>query len=326
MAQLVAGLASSHSPMLSTPVKQWHLHADRDRANPELLGADGKYHPFEELATDDPAIAREITPEKWAARYEATQRAITVLAEQLGASDPDVVVIVGDDQAELFLDDNMPALSIYSAPKMTNIHPPREKLSPGQLAAADGFWTQQPTEYPIEADLGRHLVEFLMRSGFDMANSRREKEGVGMSHAFTFVQRRIMLDRPIPIVPVMINTFYPPNTPSTKRCVEFGAMLGTAIRAWDSEKKVALAASGGLSHFVVDEDLDRTALDALAREDFKALGDIPESRLLSGNSELKNWAAAAAALQGMRMRLIDYVPVYRSMASTGCAMGFAFWS
>jgi len=29
---------------------------------------------------------------------------------------------------------------------------------------------------------------------------------------------------------------------------------------------------------------------------------------------------------GLRMRLLDYVPCYRSMAGTGSAMGFAHWS
>ena len=47
---------------------------------------------------------------------------------------------------------------------------------------------------------------------------------------------------------------------------------------------------------------------------------------MSGNSEAKNWSACGAALSDLEMKLIDYVPCYRSMAATGCAMGFATWS
>ena len=36
MAKIVLGLGTSHSPMLSTPVEIWDLHADRDQKNQAL--------------------------------------------------------------------------------------------------------------------------------------------------------------------------------------------------------------------------------------------------------------------------------------------------
>jgi 3-O-methylgallate 3,4-dioxygenase len=86
-------------------------------------------------------------------------------------------------------------------------------------------------------------------------------------------------------------------------------------------------ASGGLSHFVVDEEFDRAGLAALKRKDENALFSIPESLLQSGNSEFKNWIAVAGAVadKPVQMNLIDYLPCYRSEAGTGCAMGFALW-
>jgi 3-O-methylgallate 3,4-dioxygenase len=48
--------------------------------------------------------------------------------------------------------------------------------------------------------------------------------------------------------------------------------------------------------------------------------------LNSGTSEIRNWIATAGAVEHLDMKLIDYVPCYRSPAGTGCAMGFAEWS
>jgi protocatechuate 4,5-dioxygenase beta chain len=54
-------------------------------------------------------------------------------------------------------------------------------------------------------------------------------------------------DCPVTVVPVCINTVQFP-LPSAKRCYALGKAVGEAIRSWDSSKKVAVIASGGLSH------------------------------------------------------------------------------
>jgi aromatic ring-opening dioxygenase LigB subunit len=136
-----------------------------------------------------------------------------------------------------------------------------------------------------------------------------------------------MRDNVIPHVPVFVNTFYPPNQPTARRCVAFGEAIARAIAAWRDERTVAVAASGGLSHFVIDESFDREVLSAMQAGDLDKLAAIPESFLQAGTSEIKNWLVAAGILvsAGLRMELIDYVPCYRSTAGTGSAMGFAVW-
>jgi len=54
-------------------------------------------------------------------------------------------------------------------------------------------------------------------------------------------------DCPVTVVPVCINTVQFP-LPSAKRCYALGKAVGQAIQSWDSDKKVAVIASGGLSH------------------------------------------------------------------------------
>jgi hypothetical protein len=325
MARIVGGFASSHSPMLSTPPDKWGVHAERDRAR-KLLGADGRYHSFDDLlATAPPAAKTVASAERFVAKHAACESAMAELGRRLAAAHVDVAVVIGDDQEELFQDDNMPAFSVYWGEQIMNVPPALEGKPLGVRLSAWGYYDDKPTGYPGAPSLGLHLVTRLIEDGFDVSQFSRQRDGVSMSHAYTFFHRRIM-QSVIPMVPVFINTYYPPNQPTIKRCYAFGRALGKAIESWDRDARVAVLASGGLSHFVVDEPLDRAFLAALEKKDAAAITSVPESRLQSGNSEMKNWAALGGAVEHLQMQLLDYVPVYRSEAGTGCAMAFASWS
>jgi aromatic ring-opening dioxygenase LigB subunit len=91
--------------------------------------------------------------------------------------------------------------------------------------------------------------------------------------------------------------------------------------------KVMVIASGGMTHFVIDESFDRKVLDAMQAGDSATLTSLPENMFQAGTSEIKNWIVVAGMMDeaGLRMKLIDYVPCYRSEAGTGSAMGFAQW-
>ena len=86
-------------------------------------------------------------------------------------------------------------------------------------------------------------------------------------------------------------------------------------------------ASGGVSHFVIDEAFDWRLLNAMKRRDYKALLEEPEVHFRSGTSETKNWLVVAGMLAetNLEMELLDYVPCYRSEAGTGSGMAFATW-
>jgi 3-O-methylgallate 3,4-dioxygenase len=137
-----------------------------------------------------------------------------------------------------------------------------------------------------------------------------------------------MKDRPKPLVPILINTFFPPNQAKPGRCYEFGKAIGRAIQAWDGDQRVCVIASGGLSHFVIDEGWDQRMIQALKEQDEATITNEPNVMFRSGTSETKNWIIAAGALceSGLQMNLLDYVPCYRSLAGTGNAMCFATWS
>jgi 3-O-methylgallate 3,4-dioxygenase len=84
-------------------------------------------------------------------------------------------------------------------------------------------------------------------------------------------------------------------------------------------------ASGGLSHFLVNETLDAAVIDAIRRGDLDALASLPASTLQSGSSEIRNWICVAAAARDLALEWVSYVPGYRSSALTGVGLCFAHW-
>ena len=148
---------------------------------------------------------------------------------------------------------------------------------------------------------------------------------MGIGHAFSFLYRRLWGTCPIPIVPIMLNTYFPPNTPSPIRCHRLGQAVRASIEQWTGGKRVAIMASGGLTHVLVDEVLDRQVLDALEANDPALIRALPREQLVGGTSEGLNWVAAAGALGPLKMELIDYIPAYRSNKGSGCALTFARW-
>jgi hypothetical protein len=122
-----------------------------------------------------------------------------------------------------------------------------------------------------------------------------------------------------------VNAYYAPNQPTARRCLAFGQALRRAIESWEQDAAVAVVASGGLSHFVVDEALDARVLDAIRERDTVTLSEIPQRFLRSGTSEIRNWIAAAGALEHLEMELVDYIPAFRSPVGTGVGMAFATW-
>ena len=99
-----------------------------------------------------------------------------------------------------------------------------------------------------------------------------------------------------------------------------------AVDNWKSDKKVAFACSGGLSHFVVDEELDRITMKALGEADAETLTSLPRHRLQSATTEILNWVATQGAMGDTKMEGITYEPGYRSPAGTGCGCAVGHWA
>jgi hypothetical protein len=127
-------------------------------------------------------------------------------------------------------------------------------------------------------------------------------------------------------VPVCINTYYPPNQPTPRRCYKLGQAIRAAVESYPEDKRIGIIGSGGLSHFVVDEALDRGFIDMLKRNDAAAIQALPRDKLNSGSSEIRNWICLAGAVEHLSLEWSLYEPGYRTPAGTGTGLGFAFWS
>ena len=197
--------------------------------------------------------------------------------------DPDFVVAIGDDQDEFFFDDNYPSINVYWGDTLT--HYPRLSNRPNMTEAikiSAAVYGTEVIDYPCNPELGLHIIEELMERDFDPAHSRYMKPEYGgtigpatwyldyqrstqprrqgMPHAFSFPVCRWFGDKRPPMVPITINTCYPPNWISPRRAYNLGKAVREAILSWKSDARVAVVCSGGLSHFTVDEELDRMAL------------------------------------------------------------------
>ena len=145
-------------------------------------------------------------------------------------------------------------------------------------------------------------------------------------HAFSFPHRAYLQGLKIKSLPVVLNTFEPPNQPTPKRCLAFGAALREAIEDYNEDLRVGLLASGGLSHFIVEEELDRGIIAALKNKDYEFLGSLRPEELMAGSSEIRNWLVVAEAARDLDVRWLEYIPGYRTPALTGTGLCFAEWA
>ena len=342
MAEIVFGVGCSHSPMTGGIVPEdWPMRGKEDMAMPEHHFR-GKTYTYDELLAvrKDENLAEQHTMEERQQRYNRTQEMNDLLGRRIVEAKLDVLVVVGDDQRESFMPDQSPAFVIYNGATVYNKVLPAARLAAMPPAIQRSAFTKYPTdhdvEHPGEPELANHIIATLTANEFDVSVSDNMPAGLtgydGIPHAFGFFYRRLLNDFAecpgMSTLPIFINDFFPPNQPTAKRVLNFGKVLGDAIRSWDSPKRVGIAASGGFSHFAIDEELDMRLLDAMAKGDEATLINEPESSYQSGTSEIKNWIATMAAVKdsGLKFEVVDYIPCYRTDAGTGNGNTFGVWT
>jgi 3-O-methylgallate 3,4-dioxygenase len=296
-------------------------HARRDEQYQHHLDRDGNKATFQALLRQAPP-GIDLSPARTGERIAACERALDRLAASIAQADLDALLVVGDDQREQYFEDNMPAFLVYCGATIANATLDLPAAAPDYWKRARSIYHEPdgPREYPVARELALHLVSSI--EDFDLAYGERLPRPRGEGHAFGFVHRRLLRSRAVPIVPVVVNTYYPPNQPRPGRCFGLGRAIRSAVERYPGGDRVGILASGGLSHFTVDEDLDRRVLHAVVQGDEAALAAIPPAKLNSGSSEIRNWIVTAGAARGLRPLWSEYVPLYRTPAGTGCGMAF----
>ncbi len=297
MALLAGSFAMSHGPQLMLNPSQWHLLGTR----------------ASEKLPEKAELEKETEQVKWQ-KWQRCMDAIAVLRTEIESLRPDVVVIIGDDQHENILDDNTPPFTLFIG---------TEAEASTSLKYLGQSKSENRARYAVDGLLGAALLSDLMNAGFDPAYSKRTRYEGGLGHAFARVLKFLTPHLDCRVLPIMVNTYFPP-APSPKRCVQFGRALAAAIRRFPREDRVAVVASGGLSHTKINEALDEEFLDKLLRDDLEGMAQMPASLFVEGTSEILNWIVVAAVAD-QKAQVIDYQPLYRTKTGVGCAMGFARW-
>ena len=331
MSEIILGLGTSHSPLLAMDADLWVERGKDDRRNRALCLTDGRTVTYDELAAEvNDRYAPLATLANFRGQASLAQQYLDRLADEIERARPDVMIIVGDDQEELFGLQNMPALAISYGARMT-MYPKNEMVPnlPEWLKVANvGYGMDKPQSYVADRDFALNLINGLLDQAVDVGSvgDVEDAKVAGFGHAFGFVVERLFRGREIPTVPVLLNTYYPPSVPRAWRCYEIGQALRTAVETIPGNARVAIIASGGLSHFVADEELDRIVLDAIRSKDPTALKALPPHALRSGSSEILNWVLVAGAMETTPLKWAEYIPVQRTPAGTGIGLGFAAWS
>jgi len=329
MARLVAAFGSSHSIMLVSQREDWqHGFRQIDTKNAHYYDKQGNKTDYSALLAAAPARAEAmVTPEKMSERFDASEAAMDSLSQRIRDAKLDVLLIVGDDQTELFRTSNNPAIAIYYGDTIRNTA--REPAAPSDnWVKAARMWRHEPEtdrEYPVKSDLAAWLIRQLCDRDFDITAMDGLERGQFEGHAFQFIHRRLLKGAELPVIPVILNTFDPPNQPTPRRCVALGKALRELIAAWPEDLRVGVIASGGLSHFVVDEELDQQVIEAIRRKDSAALAAFDPKLLQAGSSEIRNWLVVGELARELDLEWVEYIPGYRSAALTGTGLAFAAW-
>ncbi len=313
MARLSLVMSCSHSPFLYTPPEKWNDIRDRRPVRQDV--------PHDSEATN-------------LEKFQRCMKAFATLRSKLEEVRPDVLVIFGDDQQEIFDFNNMPALGIYLGEEFEGYRTQAASVPtvPGAPREKKPKTPEHWVKLKGHPELAKELLAGLMDEGFDLAFSvalpNKER---GMGHAFMRPAHYLTPNYNIPIVPIFVNCYYPP-LPSARRCYQLGKAMRELIYGSSLDLNVAVLGSGGLWHTpgakdaYLNEEFDQGSLDAVKVGDARKFADyFDNARPLggkgSGTGETRNWIAAAGVADGIPGKIVDYVPVYASP----CGMGFAYW-
>ncbi len=307
MAEIIAGVAMSHSPMIMT----------------NEVGGGEKGQLFLNTLAD---------MKKW--------------LEEIGT---DVIALISDDHFNSYFYDHMPSFTVGI-----------------DQCEGWGDWDIPKYDIPVEKELAKHVVDIGLKSNVDFAFTMRMKVDHGHTQAVHFLNPELR----IPVVPISVNTAAPP-LPTMDRCFQIGEVIRQAIESWESDKRVAIVASGGISHWVpipkidsnrpedlelikvltngrqeieqldeylrkrktrvtsiksgpVNEEWDRKFLCLITEKDYQALrqwnSEFIEENGGNGGQEIHNWLVLLGILQEFDPQVACYEPIPEWVTGMGVVM------
>jgi len=220
--------------------------------------------------------------------------AMRELGNVLDETKPDVILFLGADHVETFSPTCIPTFCIIAGNKAIARFAGREIILPNHREMAEDI-----------------LHKLVTEKNFDMAYS----EDAELGHAFAVPFDIVIGKRDIPVIPFFTNVYVPP-LPTAQRCAAFGRALAEIIKG--RKERVAIIASGGMSHFPgttkylhPEFDFDRWMVSQFEAGNTDALLNMTNPQLDEvGNTEMLNWAVMFGAIGKTQGELIDYIPTW----------------
>jgi len=233
-------------------------------------------------------------PDENAAQLDAAAAAMQEVGKVLDETKPDVIVFLGSDHVETFSVTCIPTFAIIAGSRA--------------IAKFAGREYNLPVHREMAEDLLNKLV---VQHSFDIAYS----EDAELGHAFAVPFEYVIGKRDIPVIPFFTNVYVPP-LPTPKRCAALGKAIAEIIKG--RRERVALVASGGMSHFpgtskylAPEFDFDRWLVAQFEAGNTDALLSMTGTQLDEvGNTEMLNWATMFGAIGPQEGELIDYIPTW----------------
>jgi aromatic ring-opening dioxygenase catalytic subunit (LigB family) len=219
------------------------------------------------------------------------------LGRRLVATQPEALVVVSNEHLQNFFLDNLPSVCIGLAESYEG---PAES------------WIKLPHRTQRgHAALAAHLFGHALEAGFDPSRSLDLK----LDHGTLAPLHLAGVDPDLPLVPILLNNVEPP-LPTMQRCLQWGEWLGQAIREYPAVERVAVLATGGLSHDIgtpnmgaTDEAFDREFLRLLAEGDPREVARFAQKHVHeagNGAEEVRNWVVARGAAGDAPLDVLVY--------------------
>ena len=233
-------------------------------------------------------------PDEDPKQLDTAAAAIQELGKVLDETKPDVILMFGADHVETFSVSCVPTFAIVAGDRA--------------IAKFAGREHNLPIHREYAEDLLNKLV---VEHNFDLAYS----EDAELGHAFSIPFEFFVGKRNIPVIPFFTNVYVPP-LPTPKRCEALGKAIASFIKG--RKERVAIVASGGMSHFpgttkylTPEFDFDRWLVAQFEAGNTNALLDMTGSQLDEvGNTEMLSWAIMFGAIGAQKGELIEYIPTW----------------
>jgi 2,3-dihydroxyphenylpropionate 1,2-dioxygenase len=231
------------------------------------------------------------------------ETALTALRTDLEQAKADVLIVVANDQFVNFFWNNIPTFFVTTADEVK------------------GQFTRHKFHYRNDKDLGKAIVRAGMEKGIDFSYG----EHVELQHTQNVPLYFLLPTPTMPILPIYVNTWVDP-APSPRRCYQVGELIRAV--ADNSSERIAILATGGLSHFPgsprigeIDESFDHRLLEVMRQGKGKSLVDYSVQDLLqAGDTEFLNWMVVIGAIADAKATYTAYMPDF---VATG--WGFVSW-